>query len=462
MQAMTLALDAAGGQPEPTAWAESSSASSRGRAADRRGRARSTAPRSSIFPATSTRSTRSRSVEEARGPPRRGALARATRGRRDFRCRSSSRRSAISTRARGHRRARARQYALVDVDPSGCSSRTACAPTSRSRSSTSTTGSGSAHALALARRAHARAARASTATTSSRWALARNGRCAEALPYSRRALRLGTHDALEVLPPRDDRALPRTRAAARPWFVKARSAEPALLAPLEPARAGGTRVRRSSSCLAFARPRRSRGCDARTRSGTSRSTASAASSSPGDRVYVKYVLDLAEIPTFQERGRSRTSGSTGAYLDGAIARGLDLRSTAGGPPRSALDHALGFPPRRRAACGRSASRPSSAAARSRAGSDSLPRHELRQPASAGRRSSCGRDGAAHSVLGAVKSMSHELRAYPKDLLEQPARRHDCVARRRARYDGGDAPPSSDARARRCGAATACRQRLRER
>ena len=29
------------------------------------------------------------------------------------------------------------------------------------------------------------------------WALERNGRCAEALPYSRRALRLGTHDALK-------------------------------------------------------------------------------------------------------------------------------------------------------------------------------------------------------------------------------------------------------------------------
>src|SRR4030095_15424268 len=29
------------------------------------------------------------------------------------------------------------------------------------------------------------------------WALERNGRCAEAMHYSRRALRLGTHDALK-------------------------------------------------------------------------------------------------------------------------------------------------------------------------------------------------------------------------------------------------------------------------
>src|SRR5262249_23563901 len=30
------------------------------------------------------------------------------------------------------------------------------------------------------------------------WALARSGRCAEALPHARRSLRLGTHDALKL------------------------------------------------------------------------------------------------------------------------------------------------------------------------------------------------------------------------------------------------------------------------
>ena len=50
------------------------------------------------------------------------------------------------------------------------------------------------------------------------WALARNGRCGDALGYSRRALRLGTQDALEVLPPRHDRALPRPPGRGAPWL----------------------------------------------------------------------------------------------------------------------------------------------------------------------------------------------------------------------------------------------------
>ena len=51
--------------------------------------------------------------------------------------------------------------------------------------------------VALARRA--RAARPSIdGDDALAWALARNGRCAEALPYSRRALRLGTQDATKL------------------------------------------------------------------------------------------------------------------------------------------------------------------------------------------------------------------------------------------------------------------------
>lgn len=52
------------------------------------------------------------------------------------------------------------------------------------------------NALALARKAH-RARPSIDGNDVLAWALARNGRCAEALPYSRRALRLGTLDALK-------------------------------------------------------------------------------------------------------------------------------------------------------------------------------------------------------------------------------------------------------------------------
>jgi len=55
---------------------------------------------------------------------------------------------------------------------------------------------GMRHALALARLAHADRPSIDGDDVLG-WALARNGRCAEALPWSRRALRLGTQDALK-------------------------------------------------------------------------------------------------------------------------------------------------------------------------------------------------------------------------------------------------------------------------
>ena len=58
------------------------------------------------------------------------------------------------------------------------------------------------------------------------WALARNGRCAEALPYSGRALRLGTQDALKLFHRgMIERCLGR-RNEARSWFAKALTLNP--------------------------------------------------------------------------------------------------------------------------------------------------------------------------------------------------------------------------------------------
>ena len=59
------------------------------------------------------------------------------------------------------------------------------------------------------------------------WGLARSGRCAEARRYSKLALRLGTEDSPEVLPSRDDRALPRQRQdAAERWLRRALDLNP--------------------------------------------------------------------------------------------------------------------------------------------------------------------------------------------------------------------------------------------
>jgi tetratricopeptide (TPR) repeat protein len=80
------------------------------------------------------------------------------------------------------------------------------------------------HALALARAA--RNARPSIEGDDAlAWALARNGRCHEALGYSRRALRLGTRDALKFF----HRAMIERcigSRTARGWFRRALSLNP--------------------------------------------------------------------------------------------------------------------------------------------------------------------------------------------------------------------------------------------
>ena len=81
------------------------------------------------------------------------------------------------------------------------------------------------HALALASRAH-RVRPSIEADSVLGWALTRNGRCEEALPYLKRALRLGTQNA-ETFFRRGmtDRCLGHQRSAGR-WFRRAVSVSP--------------------------------------------------------------------------------------------------------------------------------------------------------------------------------------------------------------------------------------------
>ncbi len=140
----------------------------------------------------------------------------------------------------------------------------------------------------------------------------------------------------QVLPPRDGRALRRPRGAARAWFHRALALNPHFSLLWAPSQGGCREARLSSRCAA----RRARRCPPsrpRTRSATSRPTTSPRRRVAGDRVYVTYVLDLAEIPTFQEQ--ADCGEAPPPRLD---ARAISLQ-VDGRPSRSGLDRQLGFP-----------------------------------------------------------------------------------------------------------------------
>jgi len=145
----------------------------------------------------------------------------------------------------------------------------------------------------------------------------------------------------------------------------------------------------------------------------------------GDRIYVLYVLDLAEIPTFQAK-QARAGGAPGAYAAGivrTIARGLTLKIDGRSQPLRPLRHAIGFPP---GVAGLRTTRLEIVFA-----TDELQRrpapirldyrdatfpnrigwNEIVVQAAAGAR--------IDSASVPAKSVSDELRAYPKDLLRSP-------------------------------------------
>jgi ABC-type nickel/cobalt efflux system permease component RcnA len=126
----------------------------------------------------------------------------------------------------------------------------------------------------------------------------------------------------------------------------------------------------------------------------------------GDRVYVRYVLDLAEIPTFQAK---QSGGIDAAVYAKRLAAGAQLSVDGRHVRLLPLKHALAFP--------------------SGAGGLHTTRLELilRGPRISGTSrisyrdaNYAGRLGWREIVVGAgTKSKSDELRAYPKDLLESP-------------------------------------------
>jgi nickel/cobalt transporter (NicO) family protein len=143
----------------------------------------------------------------------------------------------------------------------------------------------------------------------------------------------------------------------------------------------------------------------------------------GDRVYLTYVLDLAEIPTFQEQDNVHRLGEAGYARSVADQVRKELRLTVDRRrlPLHRLDDVIGFPPGAAGlhttrlevlyAAPRLAHRPARIAYSDGTFSGRLGWQEIVVKA---------RDGATLTQTTAPStSESDELRAYPKDLLSDP-------------------------------------------
>jgi nickel/cobalt transporter (NicO) family protein len=150
----------------------------------------------------------------------------------------------------------------------------------------------------------------------------------------------------------------------------------------------------------------------------------------GDRIYLLYVLDLAEIPTFQARTEVEAKGEAG-YASGLaqqLRRGLSLE-VAGRPLEiRELDHVLAFP---EGVGGLETTRLEIVF-------EAGPLPEGDALALSYRDSNyASRIGWKEVVIGTEESASKELRTYPKDLLQSPL---DVRAASATIVPGDPAPP----------------------
>jgi ABC-type nickel/cobalt efflux system permease component RcnA len=154
----------------------------------------------------------------------------------------------------------------------------------------------------------------------------------------------------------------------------------------------------------------------------------------GKNVYVKYVLDLAEIPTFQEGNRVRRAG----YAE-TIARGLELELDGRPAGLRVLDSRSQYRP---GAGGLRTLRFEAVLAADRSGSTI----RFRDTNFAGRigwREVVVRSERGARVLSATvpaRSASDELRSYPKDLLSEPLEVSEAGAEIQPGSEPGIPPP----------------------
>jgi nickel/cobalt exporter len=153
----------------------------------------------------------------------------------------------------------------------------------------------------------------------------------------------------------------------------------------------------------------------------------------GARLHLHRVVDMAEIPTFQERRRIADAGGEAAYLDRRVAAevgDLHVDVDGRGVPLRVDRHLLRFPPGAgglqtlRLEVLVSAGLPSS-------GAHDLGFEDIADPTLIGWREVTARaDHGTHLVTSDVpgRSVSDELRRYPDDLLSNPL--HTATARLR--------------------------------
>jgi nickel/cobalt exporter len=142
----------------------------------------------------------------------------------------------------------------------------------------------------------------------------------------------------------------------------------------------------------------------------------------GDRLYVLYVLDLAEIPTFQARPQVQAEGEVGyaAGLARAIGRGLELTVNGRAAALVPLSRVLAFPPGQ---AGLRTTRLEVVYAGPRlAGRSSIDYRDTNFGGRIGWKEITVRTASGAHVLSSTApstSISDELLAYPKNLLQSP-------------------------------------------
>ncbi len=166
----------------------------------------------------------------------------------------------------------------------------------------------------------------------------------------------------------------------------------------------------------------------------------------GDRIYVLYVLDMAEIPTFRERAQARDREGYASATAARIAKGLEL--SVGGKPLALepLRRAIAFPP---GVSGLRTTRLQVVLRSPRIEADgplSLVFRDTNYEGRIGWREVTVRGAGDARVLSAsvpAQSISAELLAYPKDLLKTPPDVSTATGRFEPGNGSGPAPTLLD-------------------